>query len=218
MNAKEKRLQKQKEIIEEKKVEVIRVALSLFLKQGIDNTKMTEIANRAKIGIASLYRYFPTKPLIVVETASLLWSERAKASQVYRLAHEIQTFDGFQQMEIILQSYLDLYQNHQDFLRFLDEFDQYIIKEKIPISQLLEYDSKIQDLKAIFYHAIEKGQKDGSIRKDLNKEEYYYTTTHSLTALSQKLIIRGDVLKSDTLVLGEQQVQLMIDMSIRYLK
>ena len=53
--------------------EVIDAALSrVFIKQGIDKTKMTDIAEEAQIGVASVYRYFKTKPDIAIEAAEEL--------------------------------------------------------------------------------------------------------------------------------------------------
>ena len=41
-------------------------AAELYLTVGIGNAKMTDIAEKAQIGVASLYRYFGTKQLCIV--------------------------------------------------------------------------------------------------------------------------------------------------------
>ena len=40
---------------------ILEAALDLFSEQGFDPTTMEQIAARAEVGIATLYRYFPTK-------------------------------------------------------------------------------------------------------------------------------------------------------------
>lgn len=46
---------------------IIDTALSLFLERGYDATKMEDVAEAAGIGTSTLYRYFPTKDLLLIE-------------------------------------------------------------------------------------------------------------------------------------------------------
>ena len=46
-------------------------ALPMFLEHGYESTTMEEIAARAQIGTSTLYRYFPSKDLIVTEPIAI---------------------------------------------------------------------------------------------------------------------------------------------------
>lgn len=46
---------------------IIDTALTLFLERGYDATRMEEVAEAAGIGTSTLYRYFPTKDLLLIE-------------------------------------------------------------------------------------------------------------------------------------------------------
>ncbi|WP_224388447.1 TetR/AcrR family transcriptional regulator [Pseudonocardia sp. ICBG1293] len=46
---------------------MIDVAVELFLNQGYDDTTMEQIAERAEVGTTTLYRYFPTKDLLLLD-------------------------------------------------------------------------------------------------------------------------------------------------------
>lgn len=50
---------------------ILDTALTLFVEQGYDATRMEEIAERADIGASTLYRYFPTKDQLVTEPLAL---------------------------------------------------------------------------------------------------------------------------------------------------
>ncbi|PJJ72986.1 AcrR family transcriptional regulator [Diaminobutyricimonas aerilata] len=45
---------------------IIDIAIDLFENQGYDQTTMEQIAEGAEVGISTLYRYFPSKELIVL--------------------------------------------------------------------------------------------------------------------------------------------------------
>ena len=55
---------------------VLDAAFELFSTRGIDSVAMTDIANKSKIGVASLYRYFETKEILAVKTATQAWTKR----------------------------------------------------------------------------------------------------------------------------------------------
>ena len=217
MDLRQKRKLEQENIKNQKKEDVIGAALKVFCEQGIDNTKMTDIAEQANIGIASLYRYFKTKPDIAVEAACRLWQEEIKTINEFSSAKVQCAVTGKEQVESILQLFLELYYYHKEFLKFLDEFDRYIVKEQVPLENLKEYEKSIIDLKTVMITAIERGRRDGSIRKDFDAEKYYFSTTHALMTLCQKLVLRGKLLESDDIIQGEQQIQLIIEMAVHYL-
>ncbi|MFI9388080.1 TetR/AcrR family transcriptional regulator [Kutzneria sp. NPDC052558] len=47
--------------------QIAEVALDLFIDQGYDETTMEQIAERAEIGTTTLYRYFPSKDLTILD-------------------------------------------------------------------------------------------------------------------------------------------------------
>lgn len=46
---------------------LVRAATELFLAQGYDETTMEQVAERAEVGASTLYRYFPTKDLLLLD-------------------------------------------------------------------------------------------------------------------------------------------------------
>ena len=69
----EKRKKENEEQKDKRKELVIIAAIEVFIEKGIENTKMTDIAEKAQVGVASVYRYFKTKTEIVIEAAIRFW-------------------------------------------------------------------------------------------------------------------------------------------------
>lgn len=201
----------------QRKEEVISAALEVFKTQGIESTKMTDIAEKAEVGVASVYRYFKTKPELVVDTACKFWKDEISELYVYFTEEAFLKKNGFTKTKEILEVYLQLYKEHQDFIRFIDEFDRYIIKENISKEKLKIYEKSIIDLKPLLLNSLELGKEDGTIRKDLLSEQFYFSINHALMSLCQKLILRGDLLESDEYVQGEEQIKMIIEMALKYI-
>ena len=205
--------------IEKRRQRVILGAREVFLEKGIDNAKIAEIADRAKVGVASVYRYFSTKTDLLLEVAVDYWrSEMEYTSEP--LLYEISKLNltGCEKVEKILKIFQRLYKEHPDFFRFLEMFDNHVIKEGIPPEKLEFYEMNIINSKPLLYEAIEQGKEDGSIRKELDTVKFYMTITHSLMSLSQKLLIRGHIITSDRTVDGLEQINLLVDMAVKYIK
>lgn len=202
---------------DQRKEEVIKAAISVFKINGIDNTKMTDIADKAQIGVATLYRYFKTKSDLAIETGVYLWKH--EINTLYKDFYDYSQGDlnGRDNLKNALNIFLKIYLEHPEILGLLEHFDNYIVKEDIPISKLANYENSIFDMKFIIIDAIEQGQKDGSLKNNIDATLFYITLTHSLISLSQKLILRGAILKSDSEITGVEQLELIIDMAINYI-
>jgi AcrR family transcriptional regulator len=196
---------------------VIFAALEVFKKQGIESTKMTDIAEKAEVGVASIYRYFKTKPDLAVEVACRFWKQEINELYKYYTDEEFLNKNGITKVKEILEVFVKLYKEHTEFMRFIDEFDRYVVKEKISKEKLKSYEENIIDLKSICIDAINKGKKDGTIRVELCEDEFYFSISHALMSLCQKLILRGDVLHSDEYIHGEDQIKLIIEMAVKYI-
>lgn len=218
MDLKTKRKKELFEQKEKRKEEVITAAVEVFKEKGIENSKMTDIAEKAEVGVASVYRYFKTKPDLAVEVAIKFWDMEINSLYSEIDKDSINKLIGIEKLKTILNVFVNLYNNHKDFVRFLEEFDNYVIKEQIPSEKLENYENSIINLKHIIFEALEEGKKDGSIRRDIDNEVFYITVSHSLMTLSQKLILRGNILKSDNDVSGITQIKLIIDMAVNYIQ
>ena len=75
-----------------RRVRLLEAGFRLMSARTIEAVKLSEIANEAGIGIATLYRYFKTKPALVIEIGTVLWNKyyvevfATKFHTVYRKA------------------------------------------------------------------------------------------------------------------------------------
>lgn len=200
-----------------RKEEIILAAIEVFKEKGIDDSKMTDIAEKAEIGVATVYRYFNTKFELAIAAATTLWEE--KISLLYNKFYEpaFMELNGADRVRTILNLFISVYERYPEFISFLEHFDNYIVKESIQIENLESYEKIIIETKSAIFDAIDQGKKDGSIKSNIDNDVFYITITHSLMSLCQKLILRGTILKSDKDIQGDTQLKLLIDMAMGYL-
>ena len=167
---------------------IVEEALKLFLAKSIDEVTMSEIAKEVEIGDATLYRYFAKKQNIIVLSAIKLSS---------RVFENFFTFDGLEDIEILRKFYsnfLNIYIEHRNFYRFLNEFDAYIINEEYDSTL---YEKGIDMYKKIYIDAYESAVKNGKIKEVSDIDTFYYSTTHVLLDLGKRLARTNGIVKSD---------------------
>ena len=195
--------------------EAVFAAAQLFLSRGVEAVKMTDIAEAAEIGVASLYRYFGTKEAILIRAGILLWSDlRALFEEVLKDADSSRT--GREQVAAMLGVYRTLCRDHKSFLLFLEDFDRFILASGVKKSELYEYERSIGDYYPLFEAAYRRGVADGSLRAGVDPALFYRTFTHGITALCQKLL-RGEILAQDDFS-SSGEVELYLDAALRYLE
>ena len=167
---------------------IVEEALKLFLAKSIEEVTMSEIAKEVEIGDATLYRYFAKKQNIIVLSA-------IKLSK--RVLENFFTFDGLEDIEVLRKFYsnfLNIYIEHRNFYRFLNEFDAYIINEEFDSTL---YEKGIDMYKKIYIDAYESAVRNGKIKEVLDIDTFYYSTTHVLLDLGKRLARTNGIVKSD---------------------
>lgn len=192
-------------------------AAQLYLTIGISNAKMTDIAEKAQIGVASLYRYFGTKQLFTVKVGAYIWKTTMMKLEPLCTSAEYHTKTGYEQVAALLNIFHILLQEHRPFLRFLSEFDVFVIREHLGIGQLTEYESCSMNMLPVMTEAMKKGVEDGTIRPDVDANVFYDAITDSLLSMCEKFVW-GNVPNNVDQARNQQALSMAIDMFLAYIR
>lgn len=157
-------------------------AYELFTTKNIESVSMTEIAKACGYGTMTLYRYFNTKPELVVSVATWIWGQAIIDNQARRPSRFFSTMTAAEIFDFYLEFFIELYRNQRDLLRFNQFFNIYIQAEHIGEEVIQPYRDIIEGLKPQFHVIYEKAEKDHTIRTDEPEEEMFSTTLHLMLA------------------------------------
>ena len=195
----------------------VAAAAELFLKNGIESVKMTDIADASGVGVATLYRYFGTKPRMVTEAMTFLWNRIKLLFSGFFDSPHFTSQTGIKQLGDLMRMFIVLYQAHADFMRLVDEFDRFILREGIPKEELKEYERSVINFYPVLERAYLRGVEDGSVKKLDNFKLFYLTHAHALLEMCKKFV-GGEILPSDDFAHAEDELQMLIDTALAYLK
>ena len=176
---------------------IMQSAFDCFSKGGIDTIALTDIAEKAEIGIASLYRYFPAKEDLAIKCAIWAWKKQQDVFSGIISEAGFSDSSGFRQLEKICSIFETLVQESREFLRFIYFFDSYIVRNGIQNDRLSDYEAEIKTVQTLIQKAIHKGLEDGSIKlpEGSDESQIYFTMMHSLFSMAQKISVSGGMLK-----------------------
>lgn len=183
---------------------LVDIATDLFMCRSIQDVTIKDIAVSAQVGEATIYRYFGKKQTLVVQAAMKL--QQAVNAESFKLN---EGKNGFEKIKIFYLSYLQIFDSHPDFFKFINDFDAYMAGEQG--EEMDSYESVVGQYKTAYMKAYQEGLNDGSIKPQNNIEMFYYSTTHALLELCKKLSIKKAVLSQDNLVEKRTQIQCLVD-------
>ena len=161
---------------------IMEEGFKLYAERGIELVTLPEIADASIVGRATIFRYFNNKLELVISIASYKWEEYIKAYQDNTDEADIQKLSGAEWLKLYLDSFLDLYRNHADLLRFNYNFNIFVRNEKGTPEQMQPYMHIVDKLGGQFHEMYERGMKDGTLNTEIPEQEMFSTTFHIMLA------------------------------------
>lgn len=180
---------------------VVDATAKLFIERSIAEVTIKDIADRIGIGEATVYRHFQNKANLVASSANHL--SKMVLTKYFDLTG---AKTGYEKLELFYNSYKRIFAEHNEFFKFIKELDAYLLNN--PDANGV-YEDGVDNFKALWDEAYELGQKDGTLRKLPNKDEFYYSTTHALLELCKKLSGR-EVIRQDFGIDKESEISCLI--------
>ncbi len=172
--------------MEQRRLDMYASAFALFSERGIESTSIHEVADATGFGEASIYRYFGDKTTLVIETAAWKWREYLEAVNAEYARRNGPSMCALEEFEFYLDSYLMLYRDHPDLLRFNARFDLYVQREEVTEDRLAPYTKSVDLFLEKFRTVRRKALADQTMRTDIDEEELFYTTMYSMLTLAAK--------------------------------
>lgn len=172
---------------------IVETAAALFIERSIQGVTVRDIAEKAGVGEATVYRYFTRKQHLVQSAA-----EKLQAEVLGRYYRAMPGKSGAERLTAFYDVYPRVFREHPEFYRFVREFDGYLLSEGLSSTE--EYAAGLDKFYDYFISAFRDGVTDGSVRDVKDPRLFYYATTHAMLELCKKLSAAGDLVRQDSTV------------------
>lgn len=131
ISKKEKYHEQRKQLVEDRKKEVIEVAKKLFLENGLNNVTMNDLMKEAGLSKATMYRYYDSIHPIAFEVEYEMIQEIFNDLNTINLA----SLTGSEAMKQALLTMVDRFIDHIKAYRYISMFD-YLYAQEYPDDNL----------------------------------------------------------------------------------
>lgn len=168
---------------------IIDTAIRLFCENGYENITMNMIAEKSEFTKRTVYRYFSSKEDLFFATAF-----RGHQYLYEMLSEEIQQGNtGYEKVRLTYCAYYKFITKHPDLAKLINQrryFNSDNLEESSPnYRKFVEVDQLIfESLRKIFV----QGQADGSIRSDLDVDQFSCSIIYIAVGFFQLVSFTGD--------------------------
>ena len=170
----------------ERRGRLLDAGFSLFAARSIEAVKLTEIAEKAGLGIVTLYRYFKTKPALVIELGTKMWYEYYAEVEKAYAARNGSAMNAAEEMEFFIDSIIELYRSHKDVLKFNRNFDTYVKHEECTAEQMRPYNEAVNVFARKFHTVYLKAKKDGTLDTSIPEQRLFVNTLYTVLSVAGK--------------------------------
>jgi len=143
---------KKKDLKERREEQIYKAALKIFSKNGYYKADMGIIAQRAKIGKGTLYRYFESKKNLFISLVE--WGLNQLKNEILTNIEGID--DEVEKITTALEVYFNFYKNQKGFYRVLI-YEKYNFMDEIARKFKETYFAHLHIIENVFQTGIEKG-------------------------------------------------------------
>lgn len=204
----------------EKYDKILQAATYLFVNESFDETTMQEVANRADVGIETLYKYFTTKRDLLFSVALSFWGKEYLVNEDVITDH----LNGLQCVDKLIDEVIRIFFEYPERYVFLEKFDNYVknhlrtsrINDVKQVEFLEQYEIACYHDENIWKMALLAGLADKSIRDDLDLPLAIQAISIMNMSVFQKFANRRVVIDQDADYKMEEIISILKNMVMEY--
>ena len=141
---------------QQKRQQMLRAAKKLFTELGFEHTSMQKIADEAHVGVATLFRYFPKKELLITEIVIELIEQMLPDFKGISKSNKT----GYEKIDAYITY---LFSANREAATILENFENYATYNLLEEALIAKIRQAYMQINECITLALEQGQKDGSI-------------------------------------------------------
>ncbi len=144
----------------ERRKSMIEAAKKLFAELGFEKTTMQKIADESKVGVATLFRYFPKKEHLIIEVVKEVLEEQLPYFEEISNSNK----KGIEKInDVLTTNIMYISEENRDSTKLLEAFELYSAFMPVEVDLLEEIEKAYRKFSDIIVDILEEGKRDGSI-------------------------------------------------------
>lgn len=171
---------------ERRKNQILNAGFELFSENGIEAVSLKEVADKAQVGVATMYNYYSNKTNLVEEISYRMWKDVVADSLGRIPTEEILNYNAYELCEYYCNIIIEIYSKNPKILKFSSDFKTFICKTKEYESRAIEQTAFLKPLSELFHMKYEEAKINHCIRTDVPENELFPVLTLSMLSFAER--------------------------------
>lgn len=194
---------------------IVEAAECVFTHKGIETATMQDIATEARMGIATIFRFFPRKEKLVVAVAT---KNLETVLETFRSIAE-RPISCMEKLELLFDHFISLLeQPASSNVKLLENFESYAAQFTEPLEDIELFNAVYRNISQVFSTIVEQGIEDGSVQADLPISETLSTIVNTFGIFARKLSLQKNILVVEPDLAPEKQLAILKRILLSYLQ
>ena len=196
---------------------VLEVALNCFYHDGIEQTKIADIAEKSGVTSMSIHRYFGDKTSLVLNSYKLFWLRLSRELHAACDKRVDAKASGLDRLKTLMEIYVDFYLKDPQVAVWIHNFENFLHTHSAEIEpDYIELNQPLE--RAPLIAAVKAGMQDGSIRGDYTADELLSTALSALLGTMTRISEITSEFSDSKAPDAKRQLAMCCDMILSYLK
>lgn len=169
-----------------RKLQLIKAGFELFSRDGIETVSLNAVAERAGVGVSTMYKYFQNKVNLAVAISGRIWDEVWNGMLGRKGADKLGQMSPCELFELYADLMIELYRERPQVLRYSGNYKTYIRRENVSDVALGEHLDPLQPIAELFFKSYSTAAADGSIRTDVSKEKMFSFVALTMLTMAER--------------------------------
>ena len=168
-----------------RKTQLINAGFELFSANGIETVSLNAVAEKADVGVATMYNYFQNKINFVIAISTKIWGEMWEETRE-SFSDELMKKNAYELVDFYCNKIIDIYNKKPELLKFSANYKTFLHREGVTQEQ---YKGQIEALDSIwhlFQLKYNEAKLNKCIRTDIPEEELFSSVTVTMLSMAER--------------------------------
>jgi len=171
----------------QRKDRLINAGFELFSAKGIETVSLNAVADKADVGVATLYKYYKNKINLVIEISTRMWSEVWK--DILKSSNKkLLQMNVYDLIEYYCDSIIRIFNEKPQILKFSANYKTFINREEVSKEQYSGQIEALNPIRELFHQKYAESQSDKLIRNDIPEEELFTYITITMLSMAERYV------------------------------
>lgn len=168
-----------------RKTQLIHAGFELFSENGIETVSLNAVAEKADVGVATMYNYFQNKVNFVIAISTKIWGEMWEETRE-SFWDELMKMDAYELVDFYCNKIIEIYQNQPKLLKFSANYKTFIHREGATEEQYKGQIAALDSIRLLFQLKYKEAKYNKCIRTDIPEEELFTSITVTMLSMAER--------------------------------